>query len=138
MHVALFTDFHPGTMGGIQTSVHAQRRGLERLGHRVTLFCAPLPGAADTDPDVVVLSALGGVVVNGFAMVLPTRTNARLIDAVFAERGPVDVVHTQTTYGVAIAGLRAARRHGIPVVHTVHSRDDVFIQHTSPAPTWPR
>ncbi|MEU0870362.1 cytochrome P450 [Nocardia brasiliensis] len=134
MHVALFTDFHPDTMGGIQTSVHAQRRGLERLGHRVTLFCAPLPGAADTDPDVVVLSALGGVVVNGFAMVLPTRANARLIDAVFAERGPVDVVHTQTTYGVAIAGLRAARRHGIPVVHTVHSRDDVFIQHTSPAP----
>lgn len=134
MHVAMFTDFHPDTMGGIQTSVHAQRRGLQRLGHRVTLFCAPLPGAVDTDPDVVVLPALGGVVVNGFAMVLPTRANARLIDAVFAARGPVDVVHTQTTYGVAIAGLRAARRHGIPVVHTVHSRDDVFIQHTSPAP----
>ncbi|MFG1792398.1 cytochrome P450 [Nocardia sp. NPDC049149] len=134
MHVALFTDFHPATLGGIQTSVHAQRRGLERLGHRVTVFTAPTPESTEPDEDLVVLSALAGLAVNGFAMVLPTPANARLIDAVFAERGPIDVVHTQTTYGVAIAGLRAARRHGIPVVHTVHSRDDVFIAHTSPAP----
>ncbi|MFI9403523.1 cytochrome P450 [Nocardia sp. NPDC052316] len=134
MHVALFTDFHPATLGGIQTSVHAQRRGLERLGHRVTVFTAPTPESTEPDPDLVVLSALGGVVVNGFAMVLPTPANNRAIDAAFAERGPIDVVHTQTTYGVAIAGLRAARRHGIPVVHTVHSRDDVFIANTSPVP----
>ncbi|MEV6557791.1 cytochrome P450 [Nocardia sp. NPDC051756] len=134
MHVALFTDFHPATLGGIQTSVHAQRRGLERLGHRVTVFTAPTPESTESEQDIVVLSALGGVVVNGFAMVLPTPANNRLIDAVFAERGPIDVVHTQTTYGVAIAGLRAARRHGIPVVHTVHSRDDVFIANTSPVP----
>ncbi|MFB8277066.1 cytochrome P450 [Nocardia colli] len=134
MHVALFTDFHPATLGGIQTSVHAQRRGLERLGHRVTVFTAPTPESTESEQDIVVLSALGGVVVNGFAMVLPTPANNRSIDAVFAERGPIDVVHTQTTYGVAIAGLRAARRHGIPVVHTVHSRDDVFIANTSPVP----
>ncbi|GAA5072844.1 cytochrome P450 [Nocardia iowensis] len=134
MHVALFTDFHPATLGGIQTSVHAQRRGLERLGHRVTVFTAPTPESTEPDPNVVALSALGGVVVNGFAMVLPTPANTRLIDAAFAERGPIDVVHTQTTYGVAIAGLRAARRHSIPVVHTVHSRDDVFIANTSPVP----
>lgn len=134
MHVALFTDFHPATLGGIQTSVHAQRRGLERLGHRVTVFTAPTPESTESEQDIVVLSALGGVVVNGFAMVLPTPANNRSIDAVFAERGPIDVVHTQTTYGVAIAGLRAARRHGIPVVHTVHSRDDVFIASTSPVP----
>ncbi|WP_431949478.1 cytochrome P450 [Nocardia lijiangensis] len=134
MHVALFTDFHPATLGGIQTSVNALRRGLERAGHRVTVFAAPTPESTEPDPDLVVLSALAGVRVNGFAMVLPTSENGRRIDAAFADRGPVDVVHLQTTYGVAIAGLRAARRHGIPVVQTVHSRDDAFIQHTSPTP----
>ncbi|WP_167473235.1 cytochrome P450 [Nocardia arthritidis] len=134
MHVVLFTDFHPATIGGIQTSVRAQRRGLERLGHRVTVFTAPAPESTEPDPDVVVLSALAGVAVNGFAMVLPTPANNHRIDAVFAERGPVDIVHVHTTYGVAIAGLRAARRHGIPLVQTVHSRDDAFIEHTSPVP----
>ncbi|MFD0362971.1 cytochrome P450 [Nocardia sp. GCM10030253] len=134
MHIALFTDFHPATLGGIQTSVNSQRRGLERLGHRVTVFTAPTPESTEPDPDLVVLSPLAGVVVNGFSMVLPTPANNRLIDAAFAERGPIDLVHIQTTYGVAIAGLKAARRHGIPVVQTVHSRDDAFIERTSPVP----
>ncbi|UGT61222.1 cytochrome P450 [Nocardia asteroides] len=134
MHIALFTDFHPGTVGGIQTSVAAQYRGARRLGHRVTVFTAPGPESTEPDPELVVLSPVRALSVNGFAAVLPTRANARLIDAVFAERGPVDIVHTQTTYGVAVAGVKAARRHGIPLVQTIHSRDDVFIQHTSPAP----
>ncbi|MEU2254163.1 cytochrome P450 [Nocardia xishanensis] len=134
MHVALFTDFHPATLGGIQTSVNALRRGLAQAGHRVTVFAAPTPESTEPDPGLVVLSALAGARVNGFAMVLPTPENGRRIDAAFADRDPVDVVHLHTTYGVAIAGLRAARRHGIPVVQTVHSRDDAFIQHTSPSP----
>lgn len=134
MHVALFTDFHPTTVGGIQTSVQAQRRGLERLGHRVTVFTAPPPESTESDPDVIVLSSLGGVLVNGFAMVVPTRDNNRLIDGVFDDRGPIDIVHAHTTYGVAAAGAKAARRNGIPLMQTIHSRDDVFIQHTSPAP----
>ncbi|MFC8043873.1 cytochrome P450 [Nocardia sp. NPDC057353] len=134
MHIALFTDFHPGTVGGIQTSVDAQCRGARRLGHRVTVFAAPGPESSRPDPDLVALSPVRALSVNGFAAVLPSRANARLIDAVFAERGPVDVVHVQTTYGVAVAGVKAARRHGIPLVQTIHSRDDVFIRHTSPFP----
>ncbi|MFI5715961.1 cytochrome P450 [Nocardia sp. NPDC051750] len=134
MHIALFTDFHPGTVGGIQTSVTAQCRGLQRSGHRVTVFAAPGPESTGPDPDLVVLSGVPGLSVNGFATVLPTRANNRLIDTVFAARGPIDLVHVHTTYGVAVAGVKAARRHGIPLVQTLHSRDDVFIENTSPAP----
>ncbi|MEV0250955.1 cytochrome P450 [Nocardia sp. NPDC050712] len=134
MHVALFSDFHPATLGGIQSSMRAQRRSLERLGHQVTVFSAPTPESTEPDPGLVVLSTLAGARVNGFAVVGPSRANNRAIDAEFAARGPVDVVHLHTTYGVAVAGLRAARRHGIPVVQTMHSRDDAFIEYTSPVP----
>ncbi|MEV0760589.1 cytochrome P450 [Nocardia sp. NPDC050435] len=134
MHIALFSDFHPATIGGIQSSVRAQREGLARLGHQVTVFTAPTPESTEPDPGVVVLSAVAGLQVNGFAVVGPTRANARAIDAAIAERGPIDVVHLHTTYGVAVAGLRAGRRHGVPVVQTMHSRDDVFLAHTSPVP----
>ncbi|MEV5652564.1 cytochrome P450 [Nocardia sp. NPDC052254] len=135
VHIAMFMDYHPTTLGGVQTAVAALRRGLERAGHRVTVFAAPLPAApTDPDTDVVELAPLAGAVVNGFPMVLPTARNAALIDAAFAARGPIDVVHTHTTYGVAIAGMKAARRHRIPLVHTAQSRDDAFIENTSPAP----
>ncbi|MGW4123432.1 cytochrome P450 [Nocardia sp. NPDC004711] len=133
MHIAMFVDYHPASLGGVQTAVTGLRRGLERAGHRVTVFTVPDPAAAP-DPDVVALQPLPVPAVNGFAVVAPTRRNAALIDAEFAARGPIDIVHTQSTYGVAIAGMKAARRHRIPLVHTAQSRDDAFIEHTSPAP----
>ncbi|MFE3223673.1 cytochrome P450 [Nocardia sp. NPDC059228] len=133
MHIAMFVDYHPASLGGVQTAATGLRRGLERAGHRVTVFTVPDPAAAP-DPDVVALQPLPVPAVNGFAVVAPTRRNAALIDAEFAARGPVDLVHTQSTYGVAIAGMKAARRHRIPLVHTAQSRDDAFIEHTSPAP----
>ncbi|MET7769852.1 cytochrome P450 [Nocardia sp. NPDC005366] len=133
-------DYHPDTLGGVQTAVASLCRGLEHAGHRVTLVVAPMPGAQDgarqdrAQREIVELYPFGGIAVNGFAMVVPTARNAALIDAVFAARGPVDLVHTHTTYGVAIAGMKAARRHRLPLVHTAQSRDDAFIEHTSPAP----
>lgn len=43
-------------------------------------------------------------------------------------------MHTLTTYGCGIAGIRAARRHGVPVVQTMQSRDDTVIEKYSPSP----
>lgn len=133
VHIAMFMDYHPATLGGVQTAVASLCRGLERAGHRVTMFVAPQPGAGEL-PNVVPLRAAGGLAVNGFPVVLPTKHNAELIDAAFAARGPIDLVHSHTTYGVAIAGMKAARRHRIPLIHTAQSRDDAFIENTSPAP----
>ncbi|MEU7767449.1 cytochrome P450 [Nocardia sp. NPDC049190] len=133
MHIAMFMDYHPTTLGGVQTAVRSLCRGLERAGHQVTLFVAPLPGATTTT-SAVELRSTPALQVNGLAVVLPTKRIDEMIDAAFAARGPIDIVHTHTTYGVAIAGMKAARRHRLPLVHTAQSRDDAFIEYTSPAP----
>ncbi|UFS99778.1 cytochrome P450 [Nocardia huaxiensis] len=135
MHIAFFADYHPDTLGGVQTAVDSLRRGLARAGHRVTLFVPPQAGggAASAEPDVVELRSIS-LALNGLAVVAPGARNDALVDAEFAARGPFDVVHTHSTYGVAIIGMKAARRHRIPLIHTAHSRDDAFIRETSPAP----
>ncbi|WP_407685637.1 glycosyltransferase [Mycobacterium sp. HUMS_1102779] len=142
MHVALFTDLHPDSLGGTQVSVATQRRALEQCGHRVTVFTAPLPHAVDPDPGVVELRAvpvldplirrLGRH--EDFVFVWPSKANAAIIDEAFRTRGPVDVVHTQGDLGVAIAGAEAARRQAIPVVQTKHTRFDVYFEQATPAP----
>ena len=53
MHVAIFTDLHPDSLGGTQVSVATQRRALEQRGHHDTVFTAPLPETVDADPFVV-------------------------------------------------------------------------------------
>ncbi|MEU8898235.1 glycosyltransferase [Nocardia sp. NPDC048505] len=135
MHLAFFTDFHPATLGGVQTAMRALCDSLRGLGHRVTVFCPPAPGSVAADADIVVLAPVPALALsNGLPMVLPTRATRRAVDAAFAARGPVDLVHALTTYGCGVAGLRAARRHGLPVVQTMQSRDDTMIQKYAPAP----
>ena len=142
MHVALFTDLHPDSLGGTQISVATQRRALEQCGHKVTVFTAPLPGVVDPDPCVVelkpvpvidpIIRKLGRH--SDFVFVWPSKTNRAIIDEAFLTREPIDVVHTQGDLGVGIAGVEAARRHGIPVVQTKHTRFDVYFEQATPAP----
>lgn len=142
MHVALFTDLHPATFGGAQISVASQRRALEQYGHRVTVFTPPLTNTPDPDPCVVelkpapVLAWLARTLgrYEDFVFVWPSQANSAIIDDAFRARGPFDIVHTQGDLGVAVAGVEAARRHGIPVVQTKHTRYDAYFQQATPAP----
>ncbi len=142
MHVAFFTDLHPASFGGAQISVTTQRRALERLGHTVTVFTAPHTTTPDPDPCVIELKPvpvlarlariLGGY--DDYVFVWPSRANRELIDRALLARQPVDIVHTQGDLGVAVAGMEAARRHGIPVVQTKHTRYDAYFGQATPAP----
>ena len=142
MHVALFTDLHPESLGGTQMSVATQRRALEQRGHQVTVFTAPLAQTVDPDPCVVELRPVPVVAPlmrklgrhEDFMFVWPSKTNRAIIDEAFGAREPIDVVHTQGDLGVAIAGVEAARRHDLPVVQTKHTRFDVYFEQATATP----
>src|SRR5690606_13797533 len=90
VHIALFTDFHPATLGGVQTAMRALTSGLRGLGHRVTVFCPPAPHPVADDPDLVLLRPVPrATLAGGLPMVLPTRANRYAVDAAFATRARV-------------------------------------------------
>lgn len=142
MHIALFTDLHPDSLGGAQISVARQRHGLERLGHKVTVFTAPLAHPTDPDPNVVEVKPVPLVAElmrklgkhDDFTFVWPGAANRELIDREIAARAPIDIIHSQGDLGVCIAGVEAARRNGIPVIQTKHTRYDVYFEKASPNP----
>ncbi len=142
MHVALFTDLHPDSLGGTQVSVATQRRALERCGHKVTVFTAPLPNKSDPDPSVVELKPVPVMAPlmrrlgrhDDFVFVWPSKANRTIIDEAFLGGEPIDIVHTHGDLGVAIAGVGAARRHGVPVVQTKHTRFDVYFEQATATP----
>ncbi len=67
-------------------------------------------------------------------MTWPGRRADRFVDRAIAARQPVDVVHVQADFWGAYIGHRFARRHALPVVHTMHNRVDVGIEATAPFP----
>ncbi|MFB8386295.1 glycosyltransferase [Microbacterium sp. NPDC055910] len=138
MHVVMFGDQHVETLGGAQVSMRLQRRFLEKAGHTVTVVAPAMHGprarATPFDTGYVDLPSIPITVDREYSMAWPGRRTDRRVDAAFAGRPPVDVVHVQADFWGAFIGYRFAQRHRLPVVHTMHNRVDVGIEATAPLP----
>jgi glycosyltransferase involved in cell wall biosynthesis len=134
----MFGDQHAESLGGAQVSMRLQRRFLEKAGHTVTIVAPRMHGAraraAHADAAYLDLPSLPVTVDREYSMTWPGRRTDRWLDAAMTARPPVDVVHVQADFWGAFIGYRFARRHGIPVVHTMHNRLDVGIAATTPFP----
>lgn len=134
MHIAFFSDQHPGTLGGLQVSLGTQRKHLELRGHTVTV-CAPdsrrVPTPEYGRPGDVLLSSQQ---VGAHSFSLAGERFDRVIDAAFARKPAVDIVHVQADVWGAWNGYRFARRHGLPVVHTMHTNIAVGLPAILPFP----
>lgn len=131
MRIALVTDYYLPTLGGVQTAVRALAESLRSAGHDVTVFC-PL-ATASTDPGVVGLPVSPVFRPDGYPFAWTPARVRSVLRREFAARG-IDVVHTHSEMFAALGGVRAADDLGLPVVHTMHGRIDVYTQHVLPLP----
>ncbi len=126
MKIAIFTDIYaPWGDGGIASSVKAQKDDLERLGHEVTVFC---PGFDAHEKSVVTVPSHKWLRVNG--AVIAKRPGV-VEDFVLKQKenfAEYDLVHVHYEASCSIAGVRLARRFGLPLVQTMHGREDMAIQ----------
>lgn len=135
MHIAIFVDYHPQTIGGIPSSITAQRKALEAQGHTVTIFSPDLvEKSAPSDPGVIGLPYIPYFIPNGFPFVFPSRKIARIIDQAAKDLEAIDIVHVQSDLGIGILGVQFARRHGLPLIQTMHGREDIQAEELYPVP----
>ncbi len=131
MRIALVTDYYLPTLGGVQTAVKAQKEALVAAGHEVTVFC-PL-AVPSTDPGVVALPVSPVFRPDGYPFTWPPRRAVGAMREEFARRR-IEVAHTHSEMFAALAAIRAAHELGIPLVHTMHGRIDVYTRHVLPLP----
>jgi 1,2-diacylglycerol 3-alpha-glucosyltransferase len=138
VHVVFFGDQHLESLGGAQVSMRLQKTYLERAGHTVTVVAPRMHGrrarAARKDAAYLDLPSIPITPDLEYAMTWPGRRTDHWLDRAMSRRAPVDVVHVQADFWGAFIGHRFARRHRLPVVHTMHNRVDVGIQATAPFP----
>lgn len=132
MRIAIFTDIYaPWSNGGIAASVKAQKDALEELGHRVTVFC---PGFQAREKNVVTVPSYRHVKVNGAVLA----KSPEVVEAFVLEKVPdfnkFDVVHAHYEGGCSVAGIRLARKFDLPLVQTMHGREDQAIAVNVPHP----
>ena len=134
MKIAVFTDVFLEVPGGIPSSIKAQKESLEALGHEVVVFC-PGWGAA-ADPGVMVVPSWPRwLAANGAPLArAPRKVQAWILEK-FPEFGAeFDLVHVHYEAGCSLAGMLLARKFKLPLVQTMHGREDMAIAVNVPHP----
>ena len=143
MNIAIFTDVFLEVPGGIPSSIIAQKKSLEELGHKVTIFA---PGFTDKKGNTIGL--LDKEILKD-TIVVPTHKHLRLngaplskspetVEKWLIENYPMfssfDLVHVHYEASCSLAGMKMARRFKIPLVQTMHGREDMAIAVNVPHP----
>ena len=115
--IGCFTDTYAPQINGITTLLRLLKLEFERRGHRFVVL-APRYGRTDAtpdEPDVVRFPAFRFVFDKQSRVTVPIRRETRRI---FHE---LDVVHSHTEFSLGLLGMRAARGHELPHLHTYHT-----------------
>lgn len=120
MHIAMFLDQHPRSLGGIQTSAMLQRKYLEKLGHKVT-FVTPSSGKRLIERGFFTLPSWPLTYNWEFSFVANARRSRKRLDRSQRRRhDKFDLVHIQADMWSAIIGIGFAQRNKLPIVMTSH------------------
>lgn len=132
MRIAVFTDILLDVPGGIPSSIIAQKRSLEELGHEVFVFAPGFSSSLKSMPakerkNIILIPTHSVIRVNGAPLSKRPGKVERAILAEFPEFD-FDIVHAHYEASCSIAGMKLARRFNKPLVQTMHGREDMAVQ----------
>ncbi|MBQ3325595.1 glycosyltransferase [Candidatus Saccharibacteria bacterium] len=132
MRIAIFTDVFLDVPGGIPSSIKAQRASLEKLGHEVTIFCPGL-SIPKGEKNIELVPTHKHLRANG----APLSKSPELVEKWVREKYPMfgfDLVHVHYEASCSLAGARLAKLYKVPLVQTMHGREDMAIAINVPHP----
>ncbi|QIL45627.1 glycosyltransferase family 4 protein [Vagococcus coleopterorum] len=124
MKIGIFTDTYFPQVSGVATSIKTLKEELLAQGHEVYIFTTSDPLVKKEDRVIrfasipllsfkerrIAVSGLGASV-----------KQARELE--------LDMIHTQTEFGMGWLGKRTARKLGIPVIHTYHTMYEDYLHY---------
>jgi len=122
MNIGIFTDCYTPTKNGVVTSILQSKEGLERRGHKVVVLTVDTPRLKGQDTTVY---RFPSIPFNSDIDVRLALTNQRCVDQI-VQGEHIDIIHTHTEFSVGWAAKRAARRFGLPLVHTAHTMYEAY------------
>lgn len=124
MRILMVSDVYFPRVNGVSTSIATYRDSLRALGHEVTLI-APAYPAGRADEDWVRRVPSRGVWLDPEDRMMRWGALMSLTDGLRRER--FDLVHIQTPFVAHYAGLRLARRLGIPAIESYHTYFEEYL-----------
>lgn len=128
MKIGIFSDTYFPQISGVSTSIKTLRDELIRLGNTVYIFTTTDPNSdeiQDQAENIIRLRSVPFVSMEERRIVMVGLPTALSI----ASKYKLDIVHTQTEFGVGILGKVVANRLKIPVIHTLHTKYEDYLHY---------
>lgn len=127
MRIGLFTDTYLPYISGLVTSVDMLRKSLEKLGHTVYIVTANLESFHyDYDKKNRVLKIPGvptGIYDSRLTGIYPIKAIK------FIRSWDLDIIHSQTEFGIGTFARIFAKQYNIPIVHTYHTMYEDYVHY---------
>ena len=124
MRIALFSEVYWPMVSGVGVTLLRLTEALEARGHQVRVYSAtyPLPDGATDRPEVHRSPSVPFFLYPDVQWAFPRLRD--IVDDLEAFRP--DIVHVATEFSLGIAGVKAARQLGIPIIASAHTDYDQY------------
>lgn len=122
----MFTNTYAPLVGGIEKSVETFSEDLRALGHEILIVTLEQSKADHTEPGILRLPALPGIVGGQYAYMLP---GAAGLNAALDEFAP-DLIHAHQPFMLGSSAFRHAVRRELPLVFTNHTLYERYADRT--------
>lgn len=133
MHILIFLDQHPQSLGGAQSSVRLQKKYLELRGHRVTL-CSPGRLGTPQQSDIITTPSFPMTLDRSYALGFVGERSLRQIQTKLKDLPPIDVVHIQGDFWAGLLGKAISQIYDVPFIITHHTNLAMGLAATTPTP----
>ncbi|MFA9492983.1 glycosyltransferase family 4 protein [Streptococcus sp. E17BB] len=126
MRIGLFTDTYFPQVSGVATSIRTLKEELEELGHEVYIFTTTDKAVGRyEDPTIIRLPSVPFVSFTDRRVVYRGLMTSYRI----AKAYQLDIIHTQTEFGMGNLGKLIGKALRIPVVHTYHTQYEDYVDY---------
>ena len=127
MRIGIFTDTYTPYINGVTTSVLMLKKGLERKGHKVYIITVnpnTLNFSLDSTGTVLRIPGIPtGIYDYRLTGIYPIKAIRQI------KRWRLDVIHSQTEFGVGTLARIVSKQFNIPLVHTYHTMYEDYVHY---------
>ena len=119
MRIGIFTDAYTPYISGVVTSEVMLKKALEKLGHQVYVVTANLENFHYLYDEKERVLRIPGIPTGIYETRLTSFYPFRAVNII--KKWDLDVIHTQTEFGIGTFARVIGKQYEIPVVHTYHT-----------------
>lgn len=118
MRIGFFTDSYLPALHGVEVSIEAFRKSLQRAGHEVFVYAPAVPHYRDMNRRVFRLKSVRVIEKPEMRLAFPLAEHGHLRDVL---RVRLDIVHAHTPFTMGLLAKHVSVQQRIPMVYTHHT-----------------